>query len=547
MEPRVSSILSDKNLKRLFRLVMVVWIAGIGLSFALNWQQTENNMVEMATVEARSTFNKDLLHRRWATMHGGVYVPTTETTPPNPYLSHLPHRDVVTTAGQKLTLVNPAYMTRQVHELGQGQYGVRGHITSLNPLRPQNYPDPWEERALRSLETGIEETSSLEIIDDQLFMRFMRPMITEQGCLKCHEHQGYKVGDIRGGISVSVPYAPYQEIARQHEILLSSGHALIGVLGIVGILFGGRFILSSQSALHESEKRHRMAIRAAKDGIWEWDILTNQEYFSPQWCEIIGYAYDDPEFPHTFDSWSGRIHSADHERVMGALTDHLEKGGEYAVEYRHRHKSGEYRWQRSVGDTERDKNGQPIRMYGSISDISERKHAEEELRGEQSRLAEIIRGTNVGTWEWNVQTGEVNFNQRWAEIIGYTLEELEPLSIETWMQYVHPDDLTVSGALLEKHFNGELAHYETECRMKHKDDRWIWIMDRGKVSSWTAEGKPLLMFGTRTDISARKLAEQEHQRLKISTASAPWPVASPTTSTTFWPGCMATSLWPKPS
>ena len=140
--------------------------------------------------------------------------------------------------------------------------------------------------------------------------------------------------------------------------------------------------------------------------------------------------------------------------------------------------------------------------------ITERKQAEKELQTQQQRLDYILRGTNVGTWEWNVQTGETTFNERWAEIIGYNLEEISPVSIDTWMKFAHPDDLKLSNELLEKHFKGELDYYEHEARMRHKNGDWVWVLDRGKVATWTEDGKPLLMSGTHTDVTGRKQAEQ---------------------------------------
>ncbi|MFA5262532.1 MAG: PAS domain S-box protein [Opitutaceae bacterium] len=141
-------------------------------------------------------------------------------------------------------------------------------------------------------------------------------------------------------------------------------------------------------------------------------------------------------------------------------------------------------------------------------DITARKQAEAALTQERLRLASIIKGTNVGTWEWNVQTGQTVFNERWADIIGYTLDELAPVSIDTWAKLAHPDDFKISGGLLKRHFSRESDYYEMECRMKHKDGRWIWVLDRGSVSSWTSDGRPLLMSGTHQDITARKRAEE---------------------------------------
>jgi len=143
-----------------------------------------------------------------------------------------------------------------------------------------------------------------------------------------------------------------------------------------------------------------------------------------------------------------------------------------------------------------------------------------ELEYEKQRLADIIYGTNIGTWEWNIRSGEAVFNERWAEIIGYSLTELEPISIQTWLDLVHPDDARISGELLERHFSRKLDHYDCECRMRHREGHWIWVHDRGKVVSWTAEGSPLMMSGTHQDISERKRQEEELKIAKTQAESA---------------------------
>ncbi len=128
-------------------------------------------------------------------------------------------------------------------------------------------------------------------------------------------------------------------------------------------------------------------------------------------------------------------------------------------------------------------------------------------------LAAIIDGSGVGTWLWNVQTGETRFNNRWAEIIGYTLEELEPISIETWMFFAHPDDLEHSSALLEAHFKGETEFYHCEARMRHKNGHWVWVRDHGKVVSRTANGEPEWMAGSHLDITVEKEQRLSLERL----------------------------------
>ena len=142
------------------------------------------------------------------------------------------------------------------------------------------------------------------------------------------------------------------------------------------------------------------------------------------------------------------------------------------------------------------------------AEVLQRQTAETTLEKERQRLADIIEADHAGTWEWNVQTGETIFNERWAQIIGYTSEEISPTSIETWTRFVHPDDLAASEAMLERHFRGELDYYDCEARMKHKDGSWVWVLDRGKVITWTDDGKPLWMRGTHHDVTARKRAEE---------------------------------------
>jgi PAS domain S-box-containing protein len=149
-----------------------------------------------------------------------------------------------------------------------------------------------------------------------------------------------------------------------------------------------------------------------------------------------------------------------------------------------------------------------LRIVVAHENITDRKQAELALENEKRRLAVILIGTGAGTWEWNIQTGETIFNERWAEIIGYTLEELVPITIDTWQKYTHPDDLKYSAEILQKVFKGELEYYECEVRMKHKNGNWVWVLDSGKINQWDIEGKPLLMSGAHQDITQRKYAEK---------------------------------------
>jgi len=142
----------------------------------------------------------------------------------------------------------------------------------------------------------------------------------------------------------------------------------------------------------------------------------------------------------------------------------------------------------------------------------------QELAEERRRLAMIIEGTAAGTWEWNVQSGQMRVNERWAEIVGYRLDELEPICQKTFIALVHPGDLALSGAALQDHFDGRTDHYVCLLRMRHRNGEWIWIHDRGRVFEWDGQGRPLWMAGAHADVTelqqARQDAAEMRQRLQ---------------------------------
>ncbi len=141
-------------------------------------------------------------------------------------------------------------------------------------------------------------------------------------------------------------------------------------------------------------------------------------------------------------------------------------------------------------------------------DVSDRRRAQDALAESEERLRLALRGSELGTWDWNVQTGEVIFNERWAQMLGYCLEELEP-SLKTWEDLVHPDDMPQVQKILDDHLAGKTETYETEHRLRTKEGKWKWVLDRGKVVKRDAVGKPVRATGTHLDITERKAAEAE--------------------------------------
>ncbi|MCD4651683.1 MAG: DUF3365 domain-containing protein [Candidatus Cloacimonetes bacterium] len=219
-----------------FTIAWTIIVIGFLLFGIVQIRSVQQTMIKK---EAQANFNKDQALRFGSATHGGVYVPVSDETQPNPYLRHVKDRDIEISDGKILTLMNPAYMLRQTMENYEILYGVRGHITSLKYFRPETAPDEWEKSALRNFEKGTKEISEFTKIDEKSYFRYMSPMIVKKGCLKCHGHQGYQVGDIRGGVSISVPMAPYLANQNRQTIAYILSLGLLWLLGVGGLVLAG--------------------------------------------------------------------------------------------------------------------------------------------------------------------------------------------------------------------------------------------------------------------------------------------------------------------
>lgn len=219
-----------------YAIAVTGWTLAVLLLYGIGVYLITQNTKNMVLIEARALFNKDKAARFWASDHGGVYVPKTEKTPSNPFLAHVPDRDITLTSGKELTLMNPAYMLREMMTDYEKLYGVKGHITGLIHYRPETAPDAWETSALKKFEAGSQEVLEISDINGRPYLRLMQPLIAGKSCLKCHGIQGYKEGDLRGGVSLSVPMERYYTV--QKEMLLMQG-AGTGIVWLAGIIFIG--------------------------------------------------------------------------------------------------------------------------------------------------------------------------------------------------------------------------------------------------------------------------------------------------------------------
>ncbi|MDW7669039.1 MAG: PAS domain S-box protein [Bacillota bacterium] len=253
--------------------------------------------------------------------------------------------------------------------------------------------------------------------------------------------------------------------------------------------------------LKENRNRLRSILETTQDGFWivgenKKIIDVNHAY-----CKMSGYSREeilnltisDLEYYESPEETKERI-----EKII--------KTGHDLFETKHIKKDGEiFDVEVSISLFSKE----PLEITCFFRDITQRKEDNQKIIEMNERLQNIIEGTNAGTWVWNLKTGETIFDDKWAEMLGYTLEEISPVNIETWKKLTHPDDLKKAGKELEKVMNKELDYYDFELRMKHKNGEWIWIHDRGRVTKWSDESKALFMSGTHMDISDRKKIEEK--------------------------------------
>ena len=366
----------------------------VAASLAQSIGNERGNLRDLARKEALTTYDKDLTFRQWVTGHGRVYVPATAETPPNPYLSQIPDRDITLPSGKELTLMNPAYVIRQVMGAYAEKYGVQGHLTSLKVINPVNAPDEWECRVLEQLDRGAPEV--LEFIDlgGQPHLRLMKPLVTAKGCLKCHAQQGYREGDIRGGLNVNIPMAPYLALGKGVIRITILTHAGIWLLGLTGIL-----VAAAQSrkaareregfltALTESEERFRATFEQAAVGIAHVAPDGRWLRVNSKFCDIVGYSPDEL----LKRSFQDITHQDDLDADLAYLRQMIAaERAQYSVEKRYIRKDGTTIWVNLTVSLTRDRSGAPDYFISVVEEITERKKTEAYAQGHREFLQKIL-------------------------------------------------------------------------------------------------------------------------------------------------------------
>ena len=379
-------------------------------------------------------------------------------------------------------------------------------------------------------------------------------------CVQCHnEHpdsprRGWKVGDVRGILEVELPLREIEARARRNLLESSALMVLLAIAGgaiVLRVLFRLHRLTTERdlrvqelnatnaaldqtvedrtSLLRASEERLELAVRGSTDGVWDWNVLTSEVYYSPRLKELLGHT--DDEMPNVFESFESRLHPDDHDSVLDEMNAHLQHRKPYDVEYRLRTKSGEYRWFRARGQAIWNDAGQALRMAGSITDITERKTAQQALASANAQLAGVLdASTQVSVIATDVNGLITVFNTGAQNLLGYSAEEM--IGKQT-PQIIHlRDEVLARGAELSRELGYLVEGFEAfvayakQGRFDHRE--WTYVRKDGSqfmvslviTAVRNAEGDITGYLGLAEDITLRKQTEEQLLRAKESAEAA---------------------------
>lgn len=262
--------------------------------------------------------------------------------------------------------------------------------------------------------------------------------------------------------------------------------------------------------LQFSNERFELALDATSDGIWDWNLLTNEVYFSPHWKEMLGYS--DEELTNEFSTWENLTDPADVIKTM-ELIEKIRTGKQemFETENRMKHKDGSRIFVLARAQAQFSSKGEAIRIVGTHVNITENKRLIKALEDSENRWKFAVEGNSDGLWDWNLVTNEVFFSPKWIEMLGYGKDEIKG-SLEEWDKRVHPDDKESVNKDINDHINGKTKYYKNEHRVLCKGGKYKWILDRGKITEFAEDGKPLRMIGTHSDISERVILSEKSEK-----------------------------------
>jgi len=262
-----------------------------------------------------------------------------------------------------------------------------------------------------------------------------------------------------------------------------------------------------EERLQMVETRLDLAMKASGLGVFDWDIHTNELFWTPETYKVHNVQ---PEtFAPSYAAWRSLLAPQDLQVVEDQIRSTFEAKERYFPhKYRIGFATGEVRWIESLGEVIYDESGKPVRLIGTVQDSSDRIRAQQQMAQDRRRLELALEAGELGFWDWNITTGEVQFGGQWAHLLGYDLDEIEP-HVRSWERLVHPDDMPAIQSALQRHIEGRDPVYETEHRLKHKSGSWIWVLDRGRIIERDEHGSATRAIGIHSNITLQRAIREQ--------------------------------------
>ena len=489
-------------------LAVAMTIGALGI-VGINLYSDRAFVEETLLKRARAHHHDIVIMRKWVASYGGVYVEKKPGVVANPYLKN---PDVPTVDGRVFTLRNPALMVSEISAYTMQEGGYRSRVTSLKPLNPKNLPDVWEEAALRRLERGEKEVFERVPENGSAVFRYIAPLMVEPDCLGCHVEESYRVGEVRGGVSVSFDVSDTESVFRDNAI--ATGVAILLILFGVGqlMLLSLRRVRSAGRDADLQRRRFESLVQTTEGIVWEADPTTGAFTFVSNQAEaLLGHPVANwlqPRF------WADHVHPDDRALVLSIWDRCVRQAEAHSFEYRFMARDGETLWLSQLVSVVVE-DGHPVALRGLMIDVTSRKEAEFMAREAQAVQTAILNNALVGIVYLKQRT-VVHCNPRFEAIFGYGPGEL--VGCSTRLLYASEADFDLIGHEAYGAV-GRGEPYSLEVLLRRKSGRVFWgaLTGRALDPARPHDGSIWIY----ADISERKQAEEEAGKLLRAVEQSP--------------------------
>jgi len=521
-------------LNKKFYIVASISIS-IFLAFIIYLYFNSSNNIhraKVALIESATTHFVNIKNARaWNAKYGHIYSDNSDLTP-NPYLIN---NTLEIADGRKLVKINPAWMTRQLSQLLKSDT-MNFSIVSNKPLNPSNQAVGFFKEALNKLEKEEKLESTHKLFEEQKEFKFIGALRVEPSCLKCHEMQGYRLGDLRGGIAITLDASHYLEDLAAINGSFTTTTMIATLLLLLFLFTLYRWMhkhdeikrinssldtkvkqqVQKLDTLNQELKRYNSklnnVIHGSNLGYWDWELENDKYYVNDRWLEILGLSRAD--ITNTQKDFMLRLHPIDKSHIMPKIYDAMDKDENFNVEFRMLNKVGDYLWIEASGAVvERNKDGEVLRVSGTHQDISKRKGLES-IRNKNREYLNILFDNNpnivVVTNVHEILSTNNQFFRYFPEFSSIKEFKKEYNCICDLFEYVK-DDNFLHPSKSDNWVKDATENPNSKALIKYKDQYYYFKV----IASLVKFDGEALYITTFTDITQQQILQKKLEEISI--------------------------------